>query len=168
MVDVDWYVEDPQPKFDLKVDLDKGCPAWHIRERCYHAPCRSRLEAWTLDLLHTNTDREDVPINVRVSRADRSSIEQIESLKMPTASGQQVSLGELTTVAQDNDRPEHLPQEHAASGLRHRRRRRGGEESPVYAILEDEQGARQAQTARRVHAAALQLAFNRNPPSAIR
>ncbi len=51
-----------------------------------------------LGLLHTAADREDVPINVRVSRADRSSIEQIESLKVPTGSGQQVSLGELTHV----------------------------------------------------------------------
>ncbi|HWR16322.1 MAG TPA: efflux RND transporter permease subunit [Terriglobales bacterium] len=133
VVDVDWYVEDPQPKYDLKVDLDKaalhGVSAADVTNTVQLA-----LSGMDAGLLHTPSDRENVPINVRVSRADRSSIEQIESLKVPTASGQQVSIGELT----------HLEKTTIDKSVYRKNMQRvvyvtgdvaGGEESPVYAIL---------------------------------
>ena len=132
VVDVDWYVEDPQSKYDLKVDLDKA--ALHgVSAADVTRTVQVAVGGMDAGLLHT-TDREAVPINVRVSRADRSSIEQIESIKVPTASGQQVSLGELTYV----DRTTITP-----SIYRKNMQRvvyitgdvAGGEESPVYAIL---------------------------------
>jgi multidrug efflux pump subunit AcrB len=132
VVDVDWYVEDAQPKYDLKVDLDKaalhGVSAADITRTVQIAV--SGIDA---GLLHTGTDRVGVPINVRVSRADRSSIEQIERLKVPTASGQQVSLGELT----------HVEKTTIEKSIYRKNMQRvvyvtgdvgGGEESPVYAI----------------------------------
>jgi len=130
VVDVDWYVEDPQQKYDLKVDLDKaalhGVSAAEVTRTVQIA-----VGGMDAGLLHTN-DRE--PINVRVSRPDRSSIEQIEGLKVPTASGQQVSLGELTYTERKTIDP---------SIYRKNMQRvvyitgdvAGGEESPVYAIL---------------------------------
>jgi len=132
VVDVDWYVEDPQQKYDLKVDLDKaalhGVSAAEVTRTVQIA-----VGGMDAGLLHTN-DREPVPINVRVSRPDRSSIEQIEGLKVPTASGQQVSLGELTYTERKTIDP---------SIYRKNMQRvvyitgdvAGGEESPVYAIL---------------------------------
>ena len=132
VVDVDWYVEDPQQKYDLKVDLDKaalhGVSAAEVTRTVQIA-----VGGMDAGLLHT-TDREGVPINVRVSRPDRSNIEQIEALKVPTASGQQVSLGELTYTDRETIDP---------SIYRKNMQRvvyitgdvAGGEESPVYAIF---------------------------------
>jgi multidrug efflux pump subunit AcrB len=132
VVDVDWYVEDPQPKFDLKVDLDKaalhGVSASEVSRTVQIA-----VEGMDAGLLHTS-DREPVPINVRLSRADRSGIEQIASLKLPTASGQQVSIAELT----------HIDRTTINRSIYRKNMQRvvyitgdvaGGEESPVYAIL---------------------------------
>ncbi len=133
VVDVDWYVEDPQPKYDLKLDLDKA--ALHgVSAADVTRTVQIALSGVDAGLLHTATDREGVPINVRVSRPDRSSIEQIESLKIPTASGQQVSLGELTRAEKTK----------IDTSIYRKNMQRvvyvtgdvsGGEESPVYAIL---------------------------------
>ena len=133
VVDVDWYVEDPQPKYDLKVDLDKA--ALHgVSAADITRTVQIGVGGMEAGLLHTVIDREGVPINVRLSRADRSSIESIESVKVPTASGQQVSLGELTYVEKkpidksiyrkNMQRVVYITGDVA-----------GGEESPVYAIL---------------------------------
>ena len=133
VVDVDWYVEDPQPKYDLKVDVDKA--ALHgVSDADITRTVQIAVGGMDAGLLHTVSDREDVPINVRVSRADRSRIEGIEFLKVPTASDQQVSIGELTHVEKTTIDP---------SVYRKNMQRvvyvtgdvAGGEESPVYAIL---------------------------------
>jgi multidrug efflux pump subunit AcrB len=133
VVDVDWYVEDPQQKYDLKVDLDKA--ALHgVSAADVTRTVQVAVGGVDAGLLHSSVDREPVPINVRVSRADRSNIEQIESLKVPTASGEQVSLGELT----------HTEKTTIDKGVYRKNMQRvvyitgdvaGGEESPVYAIL---------------------------------
>jgi multidrug efflux pump subunit AcrB len=134
VVDVDWYVEDPQPKYDLKVDLDKA--ALHgVSAADVTRTVQIAVGGMDAGLLHTTTDREDVPINVRLSRADRSSIQRIQSIKMPTASGQQVSLGELTD----------LTEQPIDKSIYRKNLQRvvyvtgdvaGTEESPVYAILQ--------------------------------
>jgi len=134
VVDVDWYVEDPQPKFDMKVDLDKA--ALHgVSAADITKTVQIGVGGIDAGLLHTNTDREDVPINVRLSRAGRSSIEQLQNLKMPTATGQQVSLGELTTTQTET----------IDTSIYRKNMQRvvyitgdvaGTEESPVYAILQ--------------------------------
>ena len=58
------------------------------------------LNGATAGLLHDPSSREDVPIEVRLSRPDRSGIEQLRNLKLPGATGAQVSLSELTNVQQ--------------------------------------------------------------------
>lgn len=97
MVDVDWYVEDPQIKYDMKVDLDKaalqGVSAAELTRTV-----QIGLSGASAGLLHDPTSREDVPIEVRLSRAERSAMEDLENLKLPGPSGQQVSLREVTNV----------------------------------------------------------------------
>jgi multidrug efflux pump subunit AcrB len=134
VVDVDWYVEDPQPKFDLKVDLDKA--ALHgISAADVTRTVQIGVGGMDAGLLHTNTDREDVPINVRLSRAGRSSIEQLQSLKLPTATGQQVSLGELTTT-QSGTIDKSIYRKNMQRVVYITGDVAGTEESPVYAILQ--------------------------------
>src|SRR5579862_9421688 len=97
VVDVDWYVEDPQKKYDMKVDLDKaalqGVSAAEVTRTV-----QIGLSGSSAGLLHDPASREDVPIEVRLSRPDRSGIEDLETLKLPTPSGGQVSLREVTSI----------------------------------------------------------------------
>lgn len=133
VVDVDWYVQDPQAKYDLKVDLEKAALNG-VNARDVARTVQIAVGGVDAGLLHTAADRESVPINVRVSRAERSNVEQIKALKMPTASGQQVSLAELT-------RTENM----SIDVSRYRKNMArvvyvtgdvaGGDESPAYAIL---------------------------------
>jgi multidrug efflux pump subunit AcrB len=146
VVDVDWYVEDPQTKYDLKVDVDKaalhGVAAADISKTMQIA-----LDGATAGLLHVPDSREDVPIRVQLSRAERSSIESLRQLRLPspvpsstptagaagpgTHSG--VSIGELTAVEKKTIdttlyRKNLLPVVYVLGDVA------GEEESPVYSI----------------------------------
>ncbi|HEX7285091.1 MAG TPA: efflux RND transporter permease subunit, partial [Candidatus Angelobacter sp.] len=133
VVDVDWYVEDPQPKYDMKVDLDKaalnGVSAGDVSRTVQIA-----LHGDEAGLLHAPGTREDIPIRVRLGRADRSGIEQLGALKLPTAGGAQVSLREVTNTRQTTIDPSIYrknmqPVVYVTGDVA------GDEESPVYAIL---------------------------------
>jgi multidrug efflux pump subunit AcrB len=97
VVDVDWYVEDPQTKYDMKVDLDKaalqGVSAAEVTRTV-----QIGLGGASAGLLHDRSSREDIPIEVRLSRTDRSGIEELQNLKLLGPSGRQVSLREVTNV----------------------------------------------------------------------
>jgi multidrug efflux pump subunit AcrB len=132
-VDVDWYVEDTQNKYDMKVDLDKaalqGVSAAEVTRTV-----QMGLSGASVGLLHDPASREDVPIEVRLSRPDRSSIEDLENLKLPTPSGGQVSLREVTNVRetaidQSVYRKNLRPVVYVTGDVA------GEIESPVYAIL---------------------------------
>ena len=77
VVDVDWYVEDPQVKYDLKVDLDKA--ALHgVSAADVTRTMQIGLGGADAGLLHVPESREDVPIWVRLGRADRSEHRALE------------------------------------------------------------------------------------------
>ncbi len=133
VVDVDWYVEDPQVKYDVKVDLDKaalnGVSAAAVAETV-----QIGLDGATAGLLHDSKSREDVPIRVQLDRPGRSAIESLTAMRMPTAGGGQVSIAEVTNVEKKtidisrygkNLRPVVYVLGDVA----------GQEESPVYAIM---------------------------------
>jgi len=132
VVDVDWYVEDPQTKYNLTVDLDKA--ALHgISPAQVTRTLQVGLSGTTVGLLHDPQSREDVPIEVRLARADRSSIVDLSHLKLPTPSGGQVSLQEVTKLQQTTIdttiyRKNLQPVVYVTGDLA------GEEESPVYAI----------------------------------
>jgi multidrug efflux pump subunit AcrB len=149
VVDVDWYVEDPQVKYDVKVDLDKA--ALHgISAADVTRTVQIGLDGATAGLLHSPESREDVPIRVRLARADRSSIDSLTALRLPSASGGQVSIGELTNVEKKtidtslygkNLRPVVYVLGDVA----------GEEESPVYAIQKIGKAIDQLKTAEGYH-----------------
>ena len=133
VTDVDWYVEDPQTRYDLKVDLDKaalhGVAASDVSQTVGIA-----LSGADAGLLHVPESREDVPIVVRLARADRSNISSLENLKLPTPTGQQIALGEVTQLQQGTIditryRKNMLPVVYVTGDVA------GDEESPAYAIL---------------------------------
>jgi multidrug efflux pump subunit AcrB len=99
VVDVDSYVEDPQTKYDLQVDLDKA--SLHgISAADVTRTVQIGLGGANAGLLHDPKSREDVPIHVQLSRPDRSGVQNLASLKLPTPSGGQIALQELTTLQQ--------------------------------------------------------------------
>jgi multidrug efflux pump subunit AcrB len=133
VVDVDWYVEDPQKKYDMKVELDKAALQGISAEEVSRT-VQIGLSGASAGLLHDPASREDVPIEVRLSRADRSSIEELENLKLPGPAGQLVSLREVTRVRESSIdqsvyRKNLRPVVYVTGDVA------GEIESPVYAIL---------------------------------
>jgi len=133
VVDVDWYVEDPQAKYDMKVDLEKAALHGISRADVTHT-LQVGLRGATAGLLHDPESREDIPIEVRLARPERSDIEDLASLKLPTPSGGQIALQEVTTLHQatiDTSvyRKNLQPVVYVTGDVA------GGEESPVYAIM---------------------------------
>ena len=133
VVDVDWYVEDPQTKYDMKVDLDKA--ALHgISPADVTRTLQVGLGGANAGLLHDPHSREDIPIEVRLARSDRSGIEDLGNLKLPTPSGGQIALQEVTNLQQTTIdtsvyRKNLQPVVYVTGDVA------GGEESPVYAIM---------------------------------
>ena len=133
VVDVDWYVEDPQTKYDLQVDLDKA--ALHgISPVDVMRTLQVGLSGANAGLLHDPASREDVPIEVRLARPDRSGIENLENIKLPTPSGGLIALQEVTNLQQTTIdtsvyRKNLQPVVYVTGDVA------GGEESPVYAIM---------------------------------
>lgn len=99
VVDVDWYVEDPQTKYDMKVDLEKAALQGISAADVAHT-VQIGLSGASAGLLHDPSSREDVPIEVRLSLPGRSGIEHLGTLTLPGPSGVQVSLREVTNVRQ--------------------------------------------------------------------
>ena len=132
VVDVDWYVEDPQTKYDLKVDLDKS--SLHgISAADVARTLQVGLSGVDAGLLHDPQSREDIPIQVRLSRPDRSGIQDLANLKLPTAAGGQIAIQELTGLRQTTIdvsvyRKNLQPVVYVTGDVA------GEEESPVYAI----------------------------------
>jgi multidrug efflux pump subunit AcrB len=133
VVDVDWYVEDQQPKHTLVIDREKA--ALHgISEEDVARVMRVATAGESAGLLHAASEKEDVPITLRLNRATRSDIERIQSLKIAGRSGQLVPLRELvrieTTVADRSIYHKNLmPVTYVTADVA------GAMESPVYAIL---------------------------------
>ena len=97
VVDVDWYVEDPQTKYNVVVDLDKAALNG-VSAAAVTQTIQIGLNGATAGLLHDPKSREDVPIQVQLDRSGRSAIESLTAMRLPTASGGQVSIAEVTDV----------------------------------------------------------------------
>ncbi|MBX7257446.1 MAG: efflux RND transporter permease subunit [Candidatus Hydrogenedentes bacterium] len=133
VVDVDWYVEDDQPKYRLNIDKEKaalsGVSAEQITQTLSVA-----LQGSVVGLVHQPQEKEDLPIYVRLDRADRSGIEDLKRIKVQGAQGNLVSLGELAHVEETvEDKSIYhknlMPVVYVTGDVA------GREESPVYAIL---------------------------------
>jgi multidrug efflux pump subunit AcrB len=133
VVDVDWYVEDDQPKFRLLVDREKAALNG-ISEDDIARTMRAASAGYTVGLLHVDRDKEDVPLVVRLDRSSRSDLERIRDLKVAGGTGRLVALRELTRVAaalEDKSiyHKNLLPVTYVTGDVA------GAMESPVYAIL---------------------------------
>ena len=94
VVDVDWYVEDDQPKYRLLVDKEKAALNG-ISEDDIARTMALASSGYQAGLLHAEQAKEDVPITLRLDRASRSDLERMQSLKVMGRTGRAVALGEL-------------------------------------------------------------------------
>ena len=94
IADVDWYVESPQTDYHLTIDRTKaalnGITPSQISEVLQVA-----LSGRNVGLLHDDNAREDVAINLRFNQQNRTSLEDLKSLKVKGNNGNLVPLGTL-------------------------------------------------------------------------
>ncbi|MCL5966794.1 MAG: efflux RND transporter permease subunit [Deltaproteobacteria bacterium] len=133
VVDVDWYVEDDQPKYRFAVDQVKA--ALHgVSAEQVAATLRLAVDGAAVGLLHRPREKEDVPIVLRLPRAERSKIEGLKQIKVIGRQGNLVPLGELVRVEEETAEKSiyHknlMPVVYVTGDVA------GKVESPVYAIL---------------------------------
>jgi len=100
VVDVDWYVEDEQPKTVLRIDTAKAA-LLGITEAAINRTVQLATQGLPVTLLHSPTDREDVNIVVELPRAYRARPEDLLALSVRSEmnpAAPLVPLRELVTV----------------------------------------------------------------------
>jgi len=133
IVDVDWYVEDDQAKFQITADPEKA--ALHgISENDLAQTLRLASAGQSVGLLHVDSEKEDIALMVRLDRASRSDLDKMRALRITGRDGQSVALSELvrTEKAMADKSIYHknlMPVTYVTADVA------GAMESPVYAIL---------------------------------
>jgi multidrug efflux pump subunit AcrB len=131
VVDVDWYVERPQPKTSIVVDEERAAAAG-VSAASVAAAVRMASGGEPAGLLHDERAREDVAILFRLPRQSRT----VEALRQIRVGGPRpVALGEITrlTTATEPSSLYHknlLPVTYVTADVA------GAAESPVYPILQ--------------------------------
>ncbi|MEO8900545.1 MAG: efflux RND transporter permease subunit, partial [Polyangiaceae bacterium] len=133
VVDVDWYVEDDQPKYRFVVDKEKAALSGVSEAEIVRA-LRLAAGGETEGLVHDEREKEDVPIVVRLNRATRSDLDRLQSVRLSGRNGTLVSMGELVhpqLVSEDKSifHTNLMPVVYVTADVA------GKIESPVYAIL---------------------------------
>jgi multidrug efflux pump subunit AcrB len=133
VVDVDWYVEEPQPGYRFVLDKEKAALLGISTDQMVEA-LRVALTGASPGLAHLPAEKEDVPIFVRLPRDQRSGVDALAGLRLKGASGALVPLAELARVEATTEPPlvyrKNLQRVVYVTGDV-----AGQEESPVYAIL---------------------------------
>jgi multidrug efflux pump subunit AcrB len=132
VVDVDWYVESPQPTWRLDVDPDKVAAAG-LSAADVAAVVRMAGAGMPVGLLHDPQAREDVPVVLRLPPEARGSLDRLRAIRL--RGREEVAVGELTRTVRVTDEPSvyHknlLPVTYVTGDVA------GRAESPVYAILQ--------------------------------
>lgn len=133
VVDVDWYVEDNQPKYNLSINKEKAAISGITAEQIANT-LRLSLDGMDVGLLHVPTEKEDTTINLRLPKSERSSLEDLQQIKVIGRTGNLVPVSELVDakeVKSDTSiyHKNLMPVVYVTADVA------GSVESPVYAIL---------------------------------
>jgi multidrug efflux pump subunit AcrB len=133
VVDVDWYVEDEQPKWKFVVDREKAALSG-VTEAQIVQTLRLGSAGEQVGLVHDVDEKEDVAIVLRLDRATRSDVDRLLALRVAGADGALVGIAELVhperTVEDKSIYHKNLmPVVYVTADVA------GVIESPVYAIL---------------------------------
>jgi len=134
VVDVDWYMEEPQLRY--KIDVDREKAALHgISVARINRTLELALKGQQVGLLHQSREKEDVPILMRLPLSARAGIQRLKELKLLSVDGHLVPISTLinvikTPVDQSIYHKNLMPVVYVVGDVA------GVKESPVYAILE--------------------------------
>jgi multidrug efflux pump subunit AcrB len=133
VVDVDWYVEDDQPRYRFAVDQEKAALSGVSVEQVA-ATLGLAVKGQEVGLLHQPREQEDVPIVLRLPPAERSRVESLRQIKVTGRRGNLVPLAEVVRVMEETAEKSiyHknlMPVVYVTADVA------GKVESPVYAIL---------------------------------
>jgi multidrug efflux pump subunit AcrB len=133
VVDVDWYVEDPQPEMRFRIDRLKASMAG-ISAADIQQTVELGLHGAEAGIAHLPQEAEDVPLFIRLPLAARASVDDLNRLRVVSATGQAVPLVELgswekSTREYSIYHKNLMPVVYVTADVA------GSEESPVYPIL---------------------------------
>ncbi|MBI5557707.1 MAG: efflux RND transporter permease subunit [Deltaproteobacteria bacterium] len=141
VVDIDWFVEDDQPKITFTVDKEKA--AYHgISTAAVAQTLHMALHGGAAGLVHYEKEKEPVELLLRADLPDRASLSALRELTVPAADGTPVP---LSVLVRESDGVENRT-------IYHKNLKRvtyvtgdvaGSIESPVYAILDMKEKIRQ-------------------------
>ncbi|HEU4928583.1 MAG TPA: efflux RND transporter permease subunit, partial [Candidatus Krumholzibacteria bacterium] len=134
IVDVDWFVEADQAKTVFRIDREKAALAG-IGPETIAYELRAAGAGVEVGLLHSEHEREPVPIVLRVDRSRRPALASLQDLALPNPEGRMVPLASLAQVEESTE----------DRNIYHKNLRRvvyvtgevaGATESPIYGILD--------------------------------
>jgi multidrug efflux pump subunit AcrB len=133
VVDVDWYVEDDQPKYRFQVDRAKASLLGVGTDQIAQS-LRLAIDGMPAGLIHLPREKEDLNILLRLPLSRRSSLEDLKSLRVVGTQGNPVALGELASIEETTaDKSIYhknlMPVVYVTGDVA------GAAESPVYPIL---------------------------------
>jgi multidrug efflux pump subunit AcrB len=133
VVDVDWYMTDPQKEVRISIDREKASSVGVSPARAL-AALATAVAGTRAGLLHDGEAREDVDIVVRLPEYDRSSLNDLRDIRIRSMSGSIISLAEIarienTTISHPIYHKNLKPVVYVTGDVA------GEMESPVYAIL---------------------------------
>ncbi|MCC7042945.1 MAG: efflux RND transporter permease subunit [Acidobacteria bacterium] len=97
IVDVDWYVEDPQPRITLDVDVEKAAAAG-VPVAAVASVVRMAVDGEVVGLLHDAAAREAVPVVLQLPRPALGGMSDVGNLRVGPSG---VALRELTRERRD-------------------------------------------------------------------
>ncbi len=133
VVDIDWMVEDAQTEYRLEIDREKAmlngiAPQQIVGNLTY------LLKEYPISYLYDETSFDQVEIVLALSDVDKTSLQDIQNIKIKGSHGNVIPIGDLV----------HIKQETLQNSIYRKDQKRvvyvtadmaGGLESPVYAIL---------------------------------
>jgi multidrug efflux pump subunit AcrB len=133
VVDVDWYMEEDQSKVHFLVDKEKAALQGVSTEQVAQT-LRMSVEGIPAGLVHQPAEKEDLNIQLRLPRAERSSVDDLLAIRVIGNRGNPIALGELVRVSKVTaDKSIYhknlMPVVYVTGDVA------GQEESPVYAIM---------------------------------
>lgn len=133
VVDVDWMVEDPQVEYDLVIDREKAM-RYGIAPQQISQTMQMALGDAAITVLYDENSVGQVGLVLALEEMEKSTISDIVQLKIRSAQGQMIAIGDLVDIVKRTKEP----------SINRKNQRRvvyvtadmaGKLESPVYAIL---------------------------------
>ena len=120
VVDVDDSVEAPQVQYNFVVDRTKA--GLHgITEEEIARSARMFLGGESPTIVHQDTERSPLEVNLRLPRSMRSRPEDMGSIRVKADRRIHGTVQRVGRTQGDHHRPDHIPKEHGASGFCDRR-----------------------------------------------